>query len=484
MVFVVILCFALLCFAPIVHFLFIRSTPALLRDLLLCLLLIDQESDSEKLLNHINQQQSKRKQSKQIMQQQHQNQQQRGNWSYMQASQELDRIIQHSDPSYNSSSTPCITHSYSNSNTAADVSCSICGHATAHFPIRSSSEVLGTSSSSMHTPGPAHSHSHSHINTPLSSSSYQSGGTSYSRDSRAFTSSMLKQSTSNVAHTTTNGSTNLTHSTNASRQLRHRLAPHPVAYPTSPLLHTSAVGSSGIGSALQTPENLIHIEAQSAANSVVSAFRELQAKTKMIESERTSACVVRDELKQELAEVRRKHGLSRNKDETRYNKHLQSIKVSTEEQVVSYNYTRSVYQQQQDIAQTQNHQVETLTQTQTQLAGDIEQLNSKIVAAEHRLRSLRENLITSRDQSNALEKVCINYLSACVFIYVHSIYLYIIYDTCKLGVHTTSCTNYANTVWYFNYCFLFFVFCFLFLAHLALAGTWITVHSRKKRSAT
>ena len=355
------------------------------------------------------------------MQQSHQ--QQRGNWSYMQASQELDRIIQNSDPSY-SSSTPCNTHSYSPGttfNTASvtpDVSCSICGHATAHFPIRSSSEVLGSSSSSsMRTPKAIpHSHSHSHTYTPHSSSSYTSGsgaGASGGRDSRAHTSSTLKQqSTSNVAHTTTssNGYSHLTHSANASRQLRHRLAPHPVAYTSSPLLHTSGVGgasasASGMESVLKSSENLIHMEAQSAANSVVSAFRELQAKTKMMESERTSACVVRDELKQELIEIRPKHGLSRNSDAARYNKHLQSIKVSTEEHLVSVNYSRSVFQQQHDIEQTQSHQVETLTNTQTQLTTDIEQLNSKIVATEHRLRTLRESLISSRVQSDSLEKV-------------------------------------------------------------------------------
>jgi hypothetical protein len=156
---------------------------------------------------------------------------------------------------------------------------------------------------------------------------------------------------------------------------------------------------------LNTPDNLVHIEAQSAANNVVSAFRELQAKTKMVESERTSAVVVRDELRQELAEIRRKHGLCRNKDEVRSNNHLQSIKASTDEQLVGYNYTRSLFQEQEDIQQTQNHKVSELTNTQSQLTGEIEQLNSKILAAEHRLRGLREDLILSREQSNSMEKV-------------------------------------------------------------------------------
>jgi hypothetical protein len=155
------------------------------------------------------------------------------------------------------------------------------------------------------------------------------------------------------------------------------------------------------------------MEAQSAANSVVSAFRELQAKTKMIESEVTSAVVVRDELRQEVAEMRRKYGLSRNQDEARSNKHLQSIKVSTEEQVASYNYTRSVHQQQTNIQQTQSHQAEELSSRQMELTGEIEKLNSRTLAAEQRLRGLRENLITSRDQSNSMEKVCVCCVCVC-----------------------------------------------------------------------
>ena len=290
----------------------------------------------------------------------------------MQASQELDRIIKSSDPAYIAStpaSNHCISHSYNNT-LPPDVSCSICGHSSAHFPIRSSSEVLGTSPS-ISTPQSA---SHAH-NT--SSGSYNTN-----RHSHSYASSASTQYTSN-----------LTHSANASRQLRHRLSPHHSSYTSAPMTPSAPHPMSGV---MQTPDSLIHMEAQSAANSVVTAFRELQAKTKMVESERTSACVIRDELRQELTESRRKHGLSRNKDEARSNKHIQSIKNSTDEQLVSYNYTRSVYQQQQDIEQSQTHKVEILERAQAELTNDVERLNS---------RSLRENLVTSREQSNSLEKV-------------------------------------------------------------------------------
>ena len=301
-------------------------------------------------------------------------QHQRGNWSYMQASQELDRIIQSSDPSF----TPSTMHSNVNTITP-DMSCSICGHVTAHFPIRSSSEVL----------------EHSARRTPQRSSSKSLNLSSMS-GGRINLSSVHNSHNAHASRVTTPSST-LTHSTNASRQLRHRLTPHPVAFPTTPLSRASEV--------TKTPESIIHSEAQSAANSVVSAFRELQAKAKMLESERDSACSVREELRQELIEVRRKHGLSRNKDEVRHNKHLQSIKASTDEQLVGYNYTRNIYQEQKDIEQNQIEKLKSLTGTQTQLAEDIEKLNSKILEAESRLKRMREDLITSRDQSHSIEKV-------------------------------------------------------------------------------
>lgn len=314
----------------------------------------------------------------------------RSNWSYMQASEELDRIIRGSDPSY-VASTPGLNTSYSNVVTP-EVSCSICGHASAHFPIRSSSEVLNGSAISTPRATP-----HSH-HTPTRSSNAFNGSHSHSHThTQGYSSTMSKTNISN-----------LTHSANASRQLRHRLSPHPVAYTTSPLLHTSGAHSHTHSiSSTATPQSIVHMEAQSAANNVVSAFRELQAKTKMIESEVTSAVVVRDELRQEVAELRRKHGLSRNKEEARSNKHLQSINSSTEEQLTGLNYTRNQYQHQTDLEQTLNHQVDELSNKQTRMAEDIEKVNAKILSGEQRLRSLRENLITSRDQSNSMEKVCV-----------------------------------------------------------------------------
>mmetsp|Transcript_9088 Transcript_9088/g.17044 ORF Transcript_9088/g.17044 Transcript_9088/m.17044 type:complete len:548 (+) Transcript_9088:154-1797(+) len=307
---------------------------------------------------------------------------QRSNWSYMQASEELDRIIKSSDPSY-VASTPCTTHSFSNVITP-EVSCSICGHASAHFPIRSSSEVL--KGSTMSTPL---SKTQTHQTPSRSKLSFN--------DSRSYThghtSSSTKLSTSQ-----------LTHSANASRQLRHRLTPHPVAYSTSPLHHSSAQ-SHHTHSSTATPQSIIHMEAQSAANNVVAAFRELQAKTKMIEGEVSSAVVVRDELRQEVAEMRRKHGLARSKDEARCNRHMQSINASTDEQLSGLNYTRNVFQHQSDVEQTLTSQVKELADKQARLAEDIERTNAKIVAGEQRLRTLRENLITSRDQSNSMEKV-------------------------------------------------------------------------------
>jgi peptidoglycan hydrolase CwlO-like protein len=71
------------------------------------------------------------------------------------------------------------------------------------------------------------------------------------------------------------------------------------------------------------------------------------------------------------------------------------------------NYTRNQYQHQTDIEQTLNHQVDELSNKQTRMAEDIEKVNAKILSGEQRLRSLRENLITSRDQSNSMEKVCV-----------------------------------------------------------------------------
>ena len=292
----------------------------------------------------------------------------RSSWSYTQASEELDRIIKANDPAQ----TPSVPKM---STSVMPQTCSICGHSTAHFPIRSSSEVLEAAA----TPLPGHTH-HIHHHNPQTSHT---------------TTSKYSSATSNVSQfaRTSSASRNFQHRFSSSRNSHH-----------DPYFHSSHTPRSSTSHYTQTPDSIVAMEAQSAANSVVKAFRELQAKTKMIESERASACAVRDELRQELAEVRRKFNLSRNKEEARSNRHLQSIKASTDEHLISLNYTKSIYQQQKDIEQTQNHKVNELTETQVKLTEDIEKLNSKILASEHRLRKLRESLVSSKEQNNSLER--------------------------------------------------------------------------------
>lgn len=59
------------------------------------------------------------------------------------------------------------------------------------------------------------------------------------------------------------------------------------------------------------------LEAKHSATSVVSAFRELQNKVKLIESERTSALRVRDELRQSLTDAKKNSALDKSRHELR-----------------------------------------------------------------------------------------------------------------------------------------------------------------------
>mmetsp|Transcript_20593 Transcript_20593/g.29538 ORF Transcript_20593/g.29538 Transcript_20593/m.29538 type:complete len:554 (+) Transcript_20593:84-1745(+) len=167
-------------------------------------------------------------------------------------------------------------------------------------------------------------------------------------------------------------------------------------YTTSSTIRTSA--------SPRTPDSVLILEAKHSANSVITAFRELQSKAKSVETERASAVRIRDELRQELVEARRSQALARNKQELRVNDHYLSIKASTEELMDSHAQLRKKLSKCNETHSSLEHQVKHLSAKKSILTNDNRRLEHDIDLARERVGTLKSELVASTTRGDSMEK--------------------------------------------------------------------------------
>ena len=295
-------------------------------------------------------------------------------WSYEDASNELDRILKSTRTSLGSAQSPENLDLSYHSTTAS--SCSICGHMQ-HNPSNTPSHI----ESRLH---------HSVKDTPVSGmlDSFRSE-TPLSRHHYATTSS-----SSRIHETPPSKSGALSFGTHSS--IKKGISP------ASPSRLSYA--SSTTRATPKTPDSALITEAKQSATSVVNAFRDLQAKAKIIENERNSAMRIRDELRQELNETRRIQALARNKQETRTHDHYLSIKTSTEELLNSHSQVQREYRRLSEAGATLKDKLSSEYAKQTVLEDDVRRCNSEVQSAEQRILDLKRALLASQGRVDSLEK--------------------------------------------------------------------------------
>lgn len=154
----------------------------------------------------------------------------------------------------------------------------------------------------------------------------------------------------------------------------------------------------------RTPDSILLLEAKHSANSVIMAFRDLQNKAKVIEKERASAIRVREELRQELAESKRRLELARNKQEIRANDHYLSLKSSTEELMIGHSQLTATLNEKSDQLSRIQHQLLNQQAKQSLLESDRKKYKVDISGMNEKLTVLRSELINSSHRVESLEK--------------------------------------------------------------------------------
>lgn len=153
-----------------------------------------------------------------------------------------------------------------------------------------------------------------------------------------------------------------------------------------------------------SPDNLLLLEAKHSANSVVSAFRELQAKASMIESEKTSACRLRDELRQQLKESKQLQAASRSRNESRSADHYVTLKTMTEEVILQQ---RHCSEKRTKLLEVFNHISSDITMQHTKIShlhDDIVHYSMAVKSGDERLHELKSSLTKTEQRIGLLER--------------------------------------------------------------------------------